>query len=258
MRHRRRSDSVRDRDGALMGRIRPIKAEHPGWGYRRIWAYLRYREGIVVGRNRVYRLLKENNLLAVNTRRLRATRVPGRSKPRATEPNRLWGIDMTKICVESWGWLYLVVVLDWASKKIVGWDLATTSKTADWLRALCAAVDGQFPEGIRESGRLELVSDNGCQPTSAAFMAACHALEIRQIFTSYSNPKGNADTERCLRTLKEDLIWPNEWFSFQQLHAALGRWVMAYNTDFPHSALKYRTPQQYEDQHAGQTITAAH
>ncbi|HPA19906.1 MAG TPA: IS3 family transposase [Verrucomicrobiae bacterium] len=172
MRRRRRSDSVLGRDGALMGRIRPIKAEHPCWGYRRTWAYLRYREGIVVGRNRVYRLLRENNLLAVDTRRLRATRVPGRSKPRATEPNRLWGIDMTKICVESWGWLYLVVVLDWASKKIVGWDLATTSKTADWLRALCAAVNGQFPEGIRERAHLQLVSDNGCQPTPASFMAS--------------------------------------------------------------------------------------
>jgi len=46
--------------------------------------------------------------------------------------------------------------------------------------------------------------------------------------------------------------------TFQQLHAALDRWITAYNTDFPHSALDYRTPQQYEDQHAGQPITAAH
>ncbi|HPA21502.1 MAG TPA: integrase core domain-containing protein, partial [Verrucomicrobiae bacterium] len=49
-----------------------------------------------------------------------------------------------------------------------------------------------------------------------------------------------------------------QMLTFQQLHAALDRWITAYNTDFPHSALDYRTPQQYEDQHAGQPITAAH
>ena len=57
------------------------------------------------------------------------------------------------------------------------------------------------------------MADNGCQPTSLAFMRACAALGIRQAFTSYSNPKGNADTERFLRTLKEELVWLREWTS---------------------------------------------
>src|SRR4029453_424651 len=55
--------------------------------------------------------------------------------------------------------------------------------------------------------------DNGCQPTSLAFMRACAAMGIRQAFTSYNNPKGNADTERFLRTLKEELVWLHEWAS---------------------------------------------
>lgn len=104
--------------------------------------------------------------VAHQTRRLRATRTPTRSKPRAQRPNELWGINMTKILVNSWGWVYLHVVLDWASKKILGYQLSLRSKTADWLSALRGAVNAQFPNAIRESGTLRLVSDDGCQPTS--------------------------------------------------------------------------------------------
>lgn len=98
------------------------------------------------------------------------------------------------------------VALDWGSKRIIGWQLSPRSKTVDWLEALSGAVNEQFPEGIRESEGLKLVSDNSCQLTSVSFMAACCALDVKQIFTSYNNPKGNADTERVIRTLKEDLI----------------------------------------------------
>ena len=90
-----------------------------------------------------------------------------------------------------------------------------------------------------------LFSDNECQPTSLSYMQACSTLEIKQIFTSWSNPKGNADTERMIRTLKEDLVWPYDWdnpFAFQR---ALDKWVDNYNQDFPHQALGYHTPCEY-------------
>jgi putative transposase len=119
--NRNRSQRVIEADQELLAMIEPIKRDHPAWGYRRVWAYLRYRLDVKIGKNRIYRILKENRLLSVNPRKLRAKRTSGRAKPRCNEPNRLWGIDMTKIKVESWGWLYLVVVKDWASKKIVGW-----------------------------------------------------------------------------------------------------------------------------------------
>lgn len=248
MRRRKRSQAVMERDKQLLELIEPIKADHPAWGYRRVWAYLRYRKGLAVGKNRIYRILKENRLLAQNVRKLKAKRGSKGSKPTTDKPNELWGIDMTKIKVESWGWLYLVVVKDWGSKKIVGWSLSVTSKTRDWLDALEMAVQRQFREGIREHGAVRLVSDNGCQPTSTNFMAACRVLGIAQIFTSFNNPKGNADTERVFRTLKEDLIWLNEWFSFEQLLQALKNWIEKYNEDYPHSEINHRTPQQFEDQ----------
>jgi len=112
---------------------------------------------------------------------------------------------MTKFLVEGVGWVYLVVVLDWYTRKLVGYHLDLRSKTEDWLQALDQAVNLQFTDGVREHN-LHLMSDNGCQPTSVAFMKACRTLQIKQVFTSYNNPKGNANTERVIRTLKEECI----------------------------------------------------
>jgi transposase InsO family protein len=243
---RRRPVRVLQRDEQLLPRVQQLKADHLAWGYRRVWAYLKYREGLLVNKKRIYRLLQEHRLLAHQTRRLRANRTPTRSKPRTQRPNELWGIDMTKILVNSWGWVYLHVVLDWGSKKIIGSELSLQSKTADWLRPLQREVNRQFPHGLRESDGLQLVSDNGCQPTSVRFLRECRLLGIQQIFTSYDNPKGNADTERVIRTLKEDLLWPREWLTVEQLEQALAGWVRDYNEDYPHSALGYQTPQQFE------------
>jgi putative transposase len=230
----------------ILARIQTLKAQHPFWGYRRVWSYLRYRERLELNKKRIYRLMKENNLLVSKNTRLKACRTPLKAKPRANKPNQIWGIDMTKVMINGWGWLYLHIVLDWYSKKIVGYNLSLQSKTRHWLEALEKAVGRQFPEGVRDKETLMLVSDNGSQPTSVGFMAACSVLEIQQIFASYDNPKGNADTERVIRTIKEDLIWPNDFDSPFELQPALDKWVKDYNTDFPHSSIGYKTPCEYE------------
>jgi transposase InsO family protein len=237
----------RQQNTPILARIQTLKAEHPFWGYRRVWAYLRYREHLDVNKKRIYRLMKKNNLLVSKNTRLKACRTPLKAKPRANRPNQIWGIDMTKVMVNDWGWLYLHIVLDWFTKKIVGYSLSWQSKTKDWLDALDNALGQQFPGGIRnDEDVLSLVSDNGSQPTSVGFMAACSVLEIRQIFASYNNPKGNADTERVMRTIKEDLVWPNDFESPFELQPALGKWVNDYNTDFPHSSIGYKTPYEFE------------
>jgi len=242
---------VEERNRGILERIEKLKGEHPLWGYRRVWAYLKYREGLPVNKKRIYRLMREKNLLVTKENKLKAKRSshPYKSKPRATSPNTIWGIDMTKIMVQGEGWAYLQVVLDWYTKKVVGYTITRTSKTSDLLAALNKGLNYQFPLGIRDTlteQSLHLVSDNGSQPTSIAFMKACKELNIKQIFTSYNNPKGNADTERVFRTLKEDLIWIHEFFSFDELQRALDGWFWRYNNDYPHSTLNHRTPSEFE------------
>ncbi len=245
---RRKSLAVIERNESLLIQIKALKTDHPLWGYRRIWSYLKYRQGLPVNKKRVYRLLKEQNLIVTPDVRLRAKRGPIRPKPVADRPNQFWGIDMTKIKLFGWGWLYLCIVLDWHTKEIVGHSLSLQSKTDHWLDALGMAVNSRFPEGIRETlkdQKLFLVSDNGCQPTSQRFMMNCSILGLKQIFTTWSNPKGNSDTERVMRTIKEDIVWPYDWDNPFEFEVRLNKWIHDYNTDYPHQSLGNMTPEQF-------------
>ncbi len=180
--------------------------------------------------------MKTHNLLVLKNKALKAPRKAATLKPRTIEPNRFWGIGMTKGMIPVFGWVYLHVVIDWGTKKLLSCHLSLTSKSGDWIAALNEAVNRQFPNGIREAeNRPQLVSAHGSQPTSGAFFKACSELGIRQIFASYNNPKGNADTERVIRTIKEDLVWIREFDSVAAFEAALKMWQKAYNEDFPHS-----------------------
>lgn len=226
--------------------ILEIKKDHPLWGYRRVWGYLRGKYCFDINKKRVYRLMKMHNLMCPRNNRLRAKRTSTRSKPRANKPNQIWGIDMTKVMIPDLGWAYLHIVLDWYTKIIVGWSIHETSKTGLWIEALDMAVMQQFPEGIREHEKLNLVSDNGSQPTSKMFHKHCNLLEIEQIFTSYSNPKGNADTERMMRTIKEDMVYVSEFKTREDFKESFDVWRDWYNREYPHSTHKYKSPYQVE------------
>lgn len=244
---RRASPRIAERNAAVLARVQILKAAHPFWGYRRCWAHLKFVEHLPVNKKRILRVLREAGLGVTPNLRLRATRTPTTSKPKPTAPNQWWGIDMTKVLVESFGWVYLVVVLDWYTKKFVGYHIGLQATTAHWLAALDMAVNRQFPAGI-EGQTLHLMSDNGCQPTSVRFLATCGTLGIQQAFTSYNNPKGNADTERAIRTFKEECVWVRDWTSPFELADDVARWFESFNISYLHSSLGYRTPEAFEQQ----------
>jgi len=184
--------------------------------------------------------------LGVKRTILRAKRTPTGSKPRPVRPCQWWGIDMTKVMTEG-GWVYIVLVVDWFSKKIVGHHAGYRSRSREWLQALDIAIQAHFPGGVKGQ-ELSLMSDNGCQPTGTTFMRECAVLGIAQAFTSYNNPKGNADTERTIRTVKEELLWLQEWSSLEHLGGTLSDWIGLFNTTYLHSALGWRTPQSVHQQ----------
>ena len=152
---------------------------------------------------------------------------------------------MTKLLVGDFGWVCIVVVLDWYTKKIVGYSVGSSCPAKHWLVALDMAVNRQGPNGARGQD-ISLMSDHGCQPTSLTFMQACHTLGIHQAFPSYNNPKGNADTERMMRTLKEECLWLTEWSTPPELIRALEAWIDDYNEHYLHSSLGYKTPREFE------------
>jgi len=251
---RRELALIAERNSAVVERIRLIKAEHPFWGYRRTWAHLKFIDGIEINKKRVLRLMQRHNLQMKPDKKLKATRTPARSKPRTHRPNQWWGIDRTKVMVDGFGWMYIVVVLDWYTKKIAGYYTGMECKSRHWLEALDMALNRQFSDGVREKG-LNLMSDNGSQPTSVGFMKTCRELDINQAFTSYNNPKGNADTERVFRTMKEELLWLREWTSPFELTDELSAWIEKYNRGYLHSALGYKPPIKFEEEYQNSLIT---
>lgn len=150
----------------------------------------------------------------------------------------------------GFGWLYRVIVLDWSTKKIVGYYAGCKAKLRiGWLPSTWPSI-ARFPGGVRGHD-LHLMSDNGCQPTAESFMQACRSMEVTQAFTSYNNPKGNADTERMMRTIKEELVWLKEWRSPFEFAKRLETWAeVDYNQNYRHSTLKTKTPLMFEKEQA--------
>jgi transposase InsO family protein len=184
--------------------------------------------------------MKENALL-VDVKQYKAKRRPQRAKPEAQRQNQIWGTDMTKFYVDTVGWLYFVIVLDWYTKKIVGWNLSLRSKAEQWITALNQAVENELVSGSREYN-LMLISDNGSQPTSIKYENNCDTLGIKHITTSYSNPKGNADTERFFRTFKEEVVWVNMFDTVEDATISVESFLTFYNNDYPHSTLGNISP----------------
>lgn len=236
--------TIEEPQDRILEQIKAIKTDHPYWGYRRVRAYLVNKYKIKISFKRTYLKMKEKGLL-VDIKRYKAKRVITREKPKATQKNDWWGTDMTKFYVNNVGWLYLVVVIDWYTKKIIGHKLGLRSKSEDWIEALEMAVLNECSNGSREYG-INLMSDNGSQPTSIKYLNVVNSLGINHITTSYNNPKGNADTERFMRTFKEEVIWSNEYDSISEATKAVEYFMEFYNNEYPHSAIKYMSPNEYE------------
>jgi hypothetical protein len=103
---------VVQRNDGLRQRIQALKAEHPFWGYHRIWASLRFVDQRPVNQKRSLRLLREHHRLVTPHQRWKAKQTPTRRAPKLTRPNEGWGIDMTKVLVQDVGWVSIVVVPD--------------------------------------------------------------------------------------------------------------------------------------------------
>jgi putative transposase len=117
---RRRALRGPQSDEELVPGVQALKAEHPFWGYRRLWAPRRFGQQRAVHTKRILRLMRAQPLRVPPHLRLKAKRTPTASNPRPTKPNEWWGIGMTKVRVAGFGWVDSVVALDWYTKQVVG------------------------------------------------------------------------------------------------------------------------------------------
>ncbi len=212
------------------------------FGYRRIWALLR-REGLIINKKTVWKIMHEIGLA-----RPKIWHKPSRpkriEKMKPVGPNRGWQIDMTSFALSDFTALYLVMVTDCYTRKIVGWTLDRRCRTSEWVGALRMALESEALMTKETCKRLTLRSDNGSQPCSKKFVEYLGKRGVKGQYTGYNAPDDNAYIERVIRTVKEEEIWPNVYDTISEARAAIEAYVNYYNNERIHSALDYRTPNE--------------
>lgn len=234
-------------DPDLRDKIRSLCEEdrQRGYGHRRIRALLRRRFAIVVNRKTVARIMREEHL-AQPKLRFKPSRPPHVGKMRPDAPNRAWQIDMTSFQLADLTPLFLVVVIDAFTRKIVGWSLDRRCRASEWTAALRLALDAQGIVTREQAASLTVRSDNGSQPCSRHFVEFLGSRGVRGQYTGYDAPDDNAFVERVIRTIKEEEIWPNSYDTWSEAHEAIDHYVSWYNENRIHSAIDYRTPCEVE------------
>jgi putative transposase len=163
---------------------------------------------------------------------------------RPAGPNRGWQIDMTSLRLSDFTPLFLVMVIDCYSRRIVGWTLERRSRAGEWIAALRMALESEGLTTKEACRQLVVRSDNGSQPCSKKFVEYLGKMGVRGQYTGYDAPDDNAYVERVIRTVKEEEIWPNVYDTLSEARTAIEAYVNYYNQDRIHSALSYRTPNE--------------
>lgn len=229
-------------DPALVDWICELKAIHPFWGIRRVRAFMRKHTGLQLGRKRTARILRENNLLCSRFKK----RIHRTAKKRltATKINQLWATDMTSFLLTNGVKLFLILVMDVFTRRIVGWHVNRRCRAREWLNALNEALLTEFPNGSRGK-ELTLRMDNGCQPTSKAYIETLNTCDITGEWVGFNCPEQNAHVESIIGTLKQDWLWLEECDTIDEAHELCQRATTEYNCDHPHSSLNMLSPYEF-------------
>jgi transposase InsO family protein len=227
---------------ALVEWIRELKAIHPSWGIRRVRAFISKHTGFMLGRKRTARIMREERLLCSRlTKRVHRTT---RKRMTATRINQVWSTDMTSFMLTTGIPLFLVLVMDIFTRRIVGWHLNHRCRAKEWLNALNQALCVEFPDGPRNA-ELTIRMDNGCQPTSNAYIDTLQTCGITGEWVGFNCPEQNAHIESAIGTLKQDWLWLEECESFDEAHELCLRAITEYNQDHPHSNLNMLSPNEF-------------
>jgi putative transposase len=239
--------------------IQQVALEHRRrYGYRRITAELR-RRGLLVNHKRVGRLMREDNLLAVQPRAFVVTTDSDHalevalnlaSRLTLTGMNQLWVADITYIRLKR-EFVYLAVMLDAYSRKVVGWALERTLAARLPIAALeYALAERHPPPGLVHH------SDRGVQYASEAYVTLLRTHHMIPSMSRPANPYDNASCESFMKTLKREEIYANTYRDLDHLRVNLAAFIeQYYNRDRLHSALGYHTPEEFE--HATSSATGA-
>jgi putative transposase len=251
-----RQNSRRAKENQMLSEqiIEIFEASRGTYGSPRVHEALLAR-GIEVGLNRVARLMVTLGLRARAKRKFKATTDSEHLFPiannvldrafKTTEPDRVWVADMTYIWTGE-GWLYLAVIIDLFSRRVVGWSMADHMRTELVLTALEAALGQRnaSPQGLM------FHSDRGSQYASADYQIALQTADIQGSMSRRANCWDNAVAESFFGTIKTELIHPRIFSGRAEAKTVIAEWIeVFYNRQRIHSTIGFLSPVQFEEQY---------
>jgi len=230
--------------------LQKVAVEWPAYGYRRITTELQHR-GLAVNHKRVLRMMREDNLLCVRRRAFVATTdsrhhlavYPNLTRGwKPTTINQLWVADITYIRLRT-EFVYLAVVLDAFSRRVIGWVLGRRLDAELAVSALrMALLDRKPPPGLVHH------SDRGVQYASASYTELLKQHGAQISMSRKGNPYDNAACESFMKTLKCEEVYRNEYRDLQDAVSSIGDFLeRVYNQKRLHSALGYLSPAEFEN-----------
>ena len=233
----------------IRDQMQRVALESPAYGYRRITWELQ-RRGFEVNHKRVLRMMREDNLLCVRRRAFVVTTDSHHNLPvypnlahdfQPAAINQLWRADITYIRLRT-EFVYLAVVLDAFSRRVIGWALGRTLEAGLAVAALRMALRERQPA----PGWVHH-SDRGVQYASADYTELLKQHQAAISMSRKGNPYDNAACESFMKTLKYEEVYRNEYRDFSEAHASIGEFLeLVYNQKRLHSALGYVPPAEFE------------
>jgi putative transposase len=234
----------------LRDQMQKTALKWPAYGYRRITHELQ-KQGFDINHKRVLRMMREDNLLCVRRRAFLVTTDSRHNLPiyenlarqiKPTAINQLWVADITYIRLRT-EFVYLAVLLDAFSRRVIGWALGRTLDAELAVSALRMALEERKP-----SPGLVHHSDRGVQYASHDYTDLLKQRHVTISMSRKGNPYDNAACESFMKTLKQEEVYRNEYIDFQDAYSSIGEFLeRVYNQKRLHSALGYISPAEFEN-----------
>jgi len=229
-------------DLALMKQIDRLHTEFPFAGSRMLRDLLAA-EGSKIGRRHVKTLMRRMGIEALYRKPRTTKPEPGHKifpyllrGVAVTKPNQVWAMDITYIPMAR-GFVYLAVVLDWFSRRVLSWRVSTSMEAAFCVAAL--------EDALARHGKPEIFNtDQGSQFTGAAFIGVLSTNDIKISMDGKGAWRDNVFVERLWRSVKYEEVYLRAYDSVSDARASIGRYLDLYNRRRPHSSLDGRTPDQ--------------